>query len=320
MDATNGADATDASTRVLLALDPGAPTDFALDQNYVYWTSYNSGTIQRASKVGGSPQLLTQIPTGGLPTLDVDDTSVYFTADKGANTFVGSIPKAGGQITTLAPQQFAARRVRVVNGFVYWITGSDPSNPGGIVRIPVSGGTAQPLTPAVYLDGGHLAVDAQYAYWTDYGDLGATSGNVYRVPCDGSGPVATLVAGVDSPYGIAVDASSLFVGLGAHANVTNGTLNGAILSLGKLGVPPVPTTVIASNQAQPLAVALDDTFVYWGDHLSGHIMKAPKGGGPAIAIVSGEGSFESIAVDDQYVYWIFGSIGDGYVARAPKNP
>jgi hypothetical protein len=321
LDAAPTSDAPDSSVRMIIAMDPGAPTDLALDQDYVYWTSYSSGTIQRVPKAGGSSQLLTQIQKDGLPTLDVDDTTVYFAAydDTGVTTYVGSIPKTGGPITVLAPLQMAALRVKVRNGFVYWLADSQ-SNVGGVVRVPVTGGAVQALTPSTYIGTARLAVDDQYAYWTAYGDLGATSGNVYRVPCDGSGPVATLVAGVDSPYGIVVDASDLFVGLGFHPNVTNGSVNGGVLSLNRLGAPPVPTTVIASNQGQPLAVAIDDTFVYWGDHLTGYIMKAPKAGGPAVPIVSGDGSFESIAVDDQYVYWIFGSVGNGYVARAPKSP
>jgi hypothetical protein len=319
-DATASADAPDAGTNFVLTPDPGGPSDLALDQDYVYWTSYNTGTIQRIPKTGGSPQLLTPIPHGGNPTVDVDDTSVYFSADTGSNTFVGSVPKSGGTITVLAPQQFAARRVRVKDGFVYWLTGSGPSTPGSPMRAPVGGGAANALTTNTYLTNAWLAVDDQYAYWTDYGDLGPTSGQIFRAPRDGSGPVVTPVTGLDSPYGIAADGSNLFVGLGAHPNTTNGKLNGTILSLNKLAAPPAPTTVLKDNQAEPLAVAVDDTFVYWGDHLSGSIMKAPKTGGPAVPIVSGSGGFESIAVDDLYVYWIFSSVGNGYVARAPKSP
>ena len=77
--------------------------------------------------------------------------------------------------------------------------------------------------------------------------------------------------------------------------------------------------VLASNQAQPLAVAVDDSFVYWGNHSGGMLMKAPKAGGPPVAIATGSG-FESIVVDDQYVYWIFNSVGNGYVARTLKSP
>ena len=161
------------------------------------------------------------------------------------------------------------------------------------MRISVTGGAPQSLTSISYLDGGRLAVDDQYAYWTDYGDLGATSGHVYRVPRDGSGPVVTLVAGIDSPYGVAVDDSNLFVGLGFHADATNGVLNGGILRLDKLGTPPVTPTVLASNQAEPLGIAIDDTSVYWGDHISGYLMKVPQTGGAAVPILSGEGSLRS---------------------------
>lgn len=66
-------------------------------------------------------------------------------------------------------------------------------------------------------------------------------------------------------------------------------------------------------------MAVDDTFVYWGDHVSASMMRVPKAGGSAVVLTLGSG-FESIAVDDQYVYGIFCSVGNGYVARVPQNP
>ena len=71
-------------------------------------------------------QLLAQIPQGGLPNLDLDADTVYFCADKGANTYVGSVPKTGGTITVLAPQQFAARRVKVADGICLLLDGIRP--------------------------------------------------------------------------------------------------------------------------------------------------------------------------------------------------
>ena len=121
--------------------------------------------------------------------------------------------------------------------------------------------------------------------------------------------------------GIVADTNNLFVELGAaYADVTNGVWAGAIITLDKLGTPPVPTTVLADDQAEPFSIAIDDSAVYWGDELSGRIMKVPKTGGPAVVLASGTGEIESMAVDDQYVYWVFNSIGNGYVARVPKNP
>ena len=320
LDGRTSNDALDAGPIFVLALDPGAPSGIALDQDYVYWTSYVSGTIQRVPKAGGSPQLLTSARVLGVPSLDVDDTSVYFSAydDTGVTTYVGSVPKSGGAIAIIAPQQGAARRVKVSGGFVYWLVDPQASG-GGVARAPIGGGAVQSITPTTYVAAAWLAVDDQYVYWTAYGDKGPTSGHIYRTLNDGSGAVAILASGLDSPYGIATDASNVFVGLGSALNITNGMYDGAIITLDKLGTPPVPTTTLANNQAQPLELAVDDTSVYWGDHVSGSLMKVPKAGGPAVVLTSGSG-FESVAVDDQYVYWIFCSVGNGYVARIPKSP
>jgi hypothetical protein len=312
--------ARDAGPNVVLALDPGAPSGIALDQNYVYWTSYSSGKIQRIPKAGGSPQVLAAARVLGVPSLAVDDKAVYFSAreDAGVTTYVGWIPKSGGAITTIASHLGAARRVKVSDGFVYWLVDPQPRGGGGVARAPIGGGRVQSITPSTYAADAWLAVDDQYAYWTAYGDKGRSSGHIYRTPRDGSGAVAVLGSGLDSPYAIAADARNIFVGLGFALNVANGMLDGAIITLDKMGTPPVPTTTLAKHQAQPLELAVDDTSVYWGDHISGALMKAPKAGGAAVMLTTGSG-FESLAVDDQYVYWTFCSVGNGYVARVLKN-
>ena len=144
-------DAPSGQPSFVFVLDPGGPSGLALDLDYVYWTSYVGGTIQRAPKAGGPPQLLTPAHPLGVPSIDVDDTSVYFSAydDSDVTTYVGSVPKAGGTITVLAPQLYGAGAVKVAGGFVYWL--NDVGRlAGGVARIPVGGGTVQALTPTTY--------------------------------------------------------------------------------------------------------------------------------------------------------------------------
>ena len=310
----------DTSPSFVIAMDPGGPSDIALDRDYVYWTTYFPATIKRVAKGGGTPQLLANIQNFGNPTLDVDDTAVYFTAldDSGVTSYVGSVPKGGGAVAVIAAQRYSASRVKVAGGFVYWL--DQPSaNVGVVARAPVGGGAVQSVTPTMPARVGRLAVDDQFVYWTDDGDQGPTSGHIYRASQDGTGAVATLVSSIDSPWGIAIDATNLFAVVGTHVNPSNGSWNGGCLTLSKLATPPATTTVLAGNQAQPLAVAVDETSVYWGNHSAGTLMKVAKTGGPATVVANGSG-FESVAVDEQYVYWIFNSVGNGYVARAPKAP
>ena len=87
-------------------------------------------------------------------------------------------------------------------------------------------------------------------------------------------------------------------------------------------------TELASAQAGPTFIAVDDTNVYWSNTAwltagAGSIMKVPKGGGPAEAIAEGLSAPRAIALDATHVYWANqGSspmFTDGSVTRAPKG-
>src|SRR5580765_2830299 len=57
--------ASDAVPTPIIANEPGGPSDLALDNEYVYWTSYYPASIKRMAKAGGPPQLLATIPNFG---------------------------------------------------------------------------------------------------------------------------------------------------------------------------------------------------------------------------------------------------------------
>jgi hypothetical protein len=86
------------------------------------------------------------------------------------------------------------------------------------------------------------------------------------------------------------------------------------------------TTVLASGQSEPQAIALDDTFVYFTTQTiepsTGAIVKVPKCGGDPVTLATGLATSWSIAVDDARVYWGVvptGDIGDGFVVSVPKD-
>jgi hypothetical protein len=74
-----------------------------------------------------------------------------------------------------------------------------------------------------------------------------------------------------------------------------------------------PPTVLASNQTQPIALAIDATNVYWVDKGSpGAVMQVPKVGGTPIALATNEDGANTVAVDSGFVYW-------GHVAGTGPN-
>lgn len=75
-------------------------------------------------------------------------------------------------------------------------------------------------------------------------------------------------------------------------------------------------TTLASGQADPDAIAVDATSVYWIDQHDGTVMKVPLGGGTTTTLASGQNAPRCIAVDSKSVYWT--DVGGGTVMNAPK--
>ncbi len=178
----------------------------AVDDANVYWTDNNSGTVMKAPKTGGTPQVLasgepnTQFmaldaahvywtdgysPGGrigrvakdggpvetvasveGPRALALDTSTVYFTV-YGLGSPVMSAPLAGGQATILADAQPNGRGIAVYQGIVYWGNQGAPGEDRSIMQLPVTGGT--PSVLAANQGGpGAVAVDASGVYWGNF--------------------------------------------------------------------------------------------------------------------------------------------------------
>jgi hypothetical protein len=66
-------------------------------------------------------------------------------------------------------------------------------------------------------------------------------------------------------------------------------------------------TVLASGQAQPGNLVVDDTYVYWSDAgdaaEDGSILSVPKSGGAVRTLATGQNVPFGVAADGSYVYW-----------------
>ncbi len=132
------------------------------------------------------------------------------------------------------------------------------------------------------------------------------------IPCSATSPstatctagrcLVTFVSGEEFPYGITVDARSVY-----WTNISDGTVMEVAIGGG------IPTT-LASGQASPSDIAVDATSVYW-TNAGGTVMKVPTGGGTLTTLASGQITPFRMAVDTSNVYWT--SLDGGLVVKVP---
>ncbi len=198
---------------------------------------------------------------------------------------------------------------------------------GGCVVVIASG---QPSPWAVVADGGEV-------YWTDLG-VGSDDGDVRGAAIEG-GEVSVLAAGQPRPIGIAVDGSWIYWlsapgtawslrrvsrGGGEAVELASG-MGGSSLSRGAIALDASsvywltqdavmraslsggPAEALATEQASPYGLAVDEGNVYWVTRGSpsapGAVMKVAVSGGAATTLATDAEQPWAIAVDVDRVYW-----------------
>ena len=230
----------------------------------------------------------------GLTTINAGDVVLSTSGP----TDVYQMPIGGGPLTTLATGQNTPMAITVdeAGGSLYWV------NAG--VLVPTGGGDAgTSYTVGNSVPKGASAVTyCLYAPNAQWGNChsNANAGSVMKMPISGGAPTV-IASGRNMPRAIAVDDNNLYwVDQGlptafGSACAANGAIvqNGAVLQMSKkTGV----ITTLASGQNGPMAIAIDDKFVYWTNYgkfvevtnfalcesrtvCQGTVMKVPIGGG-----------------------------------------
>jgi hypothetical protein len=247
-------------------------------------------------------------------------------------------------MVALACNQDTPSTIVVSNGVVYW---TDYDTGGSVMSVPTSGGV--PHTIAANQDyPWNLAVDDNNVYWTNYNNvnadtLGGSTQNAALLQTSlAGGTITTLAMGLETPFGIAVDATDVYwtafatdfvkkvpIGGGTVTILAN-SLNGPtyITASGgevywtdygggtvkktstTIGAPTSGTVLVpAADNYFPLGLAVNGSSVYFaansGGPNSGEILSVPTGGGTVTTIAAGQiqGGPWALTTDATNVYW-----------------
>jgi hypothetical protein len=153
----------------------------------------------QSTPTGGGPLTILAMGQGQPYGMTADSNNVYWVTPNGV---VGSVPIAGGTMTTLASNQGSNDSgIAVDASNVYWAN----SYAGTILSVPITGGgfttivTGQTRPSSVAVGGG-------YVYWTN----NANPGSVMKAPVGGGVAPTAIATGQAYPWGIAVDSTYVY--------------------------------------------------------------------------------------------------------------
>ena len=174
----------------------GSPRGISVTSTQVFFGTEDpdAGAIQRVT-VDGTGLTVLVAPVSGPKDLVTDGVNVYFAAL--GDRHIGKVPVGGGASAVVANAS-APFGLTVFGSNLFYTNRAALDAGGAIGRVGTDGTGQIVLAPAEDLPRS-IAVDGNFAYWTNEGD-----GTVKRVPVTG-GAVTTLATGQIQPWGIALD-------------------------------------------------------------------------------------------------------------------
>lgn len=112
--------------------------------------------------------------------------------------------------------------------------------------------------------------------------------------CTAGECIVTLATNIPNAWGITLNGLNAYV----TQNAQPGGIYAVQLSSGQ-------KTLLASGQARPDGIAVDNAFVYWANNNDGTVMKLSLGGGAPVALASGQTTPSALALDptNSFLYW-----------------
>ncbi|MEZ4454131.1 MAG: hypothetical protein R3B09_32045 [Nannocystaceae bacterium] len=315
-------------------------------------TSTTATTTGTTGDPPGDPVVLVD-PCVRCRQLVLDDTHVYFTALGPTNTdnagYLAKVPKAGGEVTTLASGLIGPSDLAHRDGVVYWVD----FKRGAVESVSVDGDgytliTGEAIHPT------DVDVDDLHVYWVDAGNAMQLDGSLSRAPV-GGGPPEALIGGLDQPQTIAVVGESVvwvagdavwampkdggvatmvvmdphlpWTLVGEAGHLLYWTSKGPILgdgSIQRIDLLGGPIEPLVTGLDVPWDLAIDGDRIFWTNlEIDQTILYADKDGGDPLIALEDQIRPEGIAVDDTHIYWAdFGTVPDftsGRLARLPKS-
>jgi hypothetical protein len=138
---------------------------------YVHVRANNKWVTASMPRKGGVATYLADSENSS--SIQIDDTTVYFTARGIGPAYVRSVPKTGGAWKDLATNQGITTYLVVDDTHVYWI-----NEGANIMRVLKGGGTPEVFVPNVGATG--LGLDAKSVYFATWGG-GQNNSKLWRV-------------------------------------------------------------------------------------------------------------------------------------------
>lgn len=269
------------------------------------WSLIGQGAIWSI----GSDGRAASIAAEGATSLAFSATDLYFAQPRTGSFAPGGI--GGVSLVGGSRQRWAAgvnvTDVAVDGEDLYWLAPNE-----GVFRASTRGGAPTKVIATADSSSG-LAIDDAYAYWV-------TQHGMSRAPRNG-GPTEVIVdrsvveaQGTLGPRVFAIGKSHIYAVSGA--GWASPTPSGAVYRMRKDGTE---LTVLARDQYEPAAIAVDDEHVYWSrgegnqfDPNGGHcdLVRMPLAGGAIQVLADGQNGILSIALSNANAYWINRFRGD----------
>ena len=255
----------------------------------------------------------------------------------------GTVPPScpgDGSTCVIAASQDTPWAIAVDSAHVYWTTlarGSTAGSAtgGSVVVAPLGGGSSTTIASGL-LDPAAVTADGTNVYWAD------TSGALVMADVTAGGSPMTLVSGLGSINGIAVNAGGVYTNPGGNllrVSLDGGTAQVVVADAGAGPALAADTAAVywgsleadggalfsapldggtakllASLPWAPVTIVVDDTTIFLAVY-NGYVMSMPRDGGTLTTIASGLNAAYGLAVDSTYVYWTT----QDAVMKAPKG-